>query len=67
MDKIIYTDRLILRQFTKDDIKAIFDVQKDKEVNTYLPWYPLECINLILIIIRIEYIKNIGINIQSIL
>lgn len=39
MDKIIYTDRLILRQFTKDDIKAIFDIQKDKEVNTYLPWY----------------------------
>lgn len=42
MDKIIHTDRLILRQFTKDDIEAIFDIQKDKEVNTYLPWYPLK-------------------------
>lgn len=42
MDNIIYTDRLILRQFTKDDIKAIFNIQKDKEVNTYLPWYPLK-------------------------
>lgn len=31
MDKIIHTDRLILRQFTKDDIEAIFDIQKIKK------------------------------------
>ena len=26
----IYTNRLILRHFTKDDIKAIFDIYKDE-------------------------------------
>ena len=38
----IYTNRLILRQFTKDDIQAIFNIYKDEEANTYLPWYPLK-------------------------
>lgn len=36
------TERLILRKFTKDDIEALFEIYKDKEVNTYLPWFPLK-------------------------
>ena len=36
------TERLILRKFTKDDIEALFEIYKDEEVNTYLPWFPLK-------------------------
>lgn len=36
------TERLILRRFTKDDIEALFEIYKDEEVNTYLPWFPLK-------------------------
>ena len=38
------TSRLILRKFTGDDIQALFTIFKDKEVNTYLPWFPLKSI-----------------------
>ncbi len=44
MENLIYTNRLILRQFNKEDIQAIFEIYKDKEVNKYLPWYPLKSI-----------------------
>ena len=36
------TQRLILRKFTKDDLPAFWEIMKDKEVNTFLPWFPLE-------------------------
>ena len=36
------TKRLILRKFTKNDIEALFLILKDKEVNTFLPWYPMK-------------------------
>lgn len=36
------TERLILRKFTENDIKALFLILKDEEVNKYLPWYPLK-------------------------
>lgn len=36
------TERLILRKFTEDDLKALFNIYKDKEVNTFLPWLPLK-------------------------
>lgn len=35
------TERLRLRKFTEQDISAIYAIFSDKEVNTYLPWYPL--------------------------
>lgn len=41
---LIKTDRLILRKFTEDDIEALFNILKDEEVNTYLPWFPLKSI-----------------------
>lgn len=41
---LIKTERLILRKFTKDDIEALFNILKDVEVNTYLPWFPLRSI-----------------------
>lgn len=36
------TERLILRKFTEADIDALFDIYRDEEVNTYLPWFPLK-------------------------
>lgn len=40
----IETQRLILRKFTEEDIKDIFLIYGDKEVNKFLPWFPLETI-----------------------
>lgn len=35
------TDRLILRKFTEDDLKALYYIHRDEEVNRFLPWFPL--------------------------
>lgn len=36
------TPRLILRKFTQHDLDALYAIYADKEVNTYLPWFPLQ-------------------------
>lgn len=36
------TERLILRKFTENDLKAIYEIYSDEEVNTFLPWFPLK-------------------------
>lgn len=36
------TKRLILRRFTDKDLEALFNIYKDEEVNTYLPWFHLK-------------------------
>ena len=38
------TQRLILREFTKADAPALLELLKDVEVNTFLPWFPLQSI-----------------------
>lgn len=38
----IFTERLILRKFTKDDLEALFLILKDEDVNKFLPWYPMK-------------------------
>ena len=38
------TERLILRKFTEDDINALYFLLKDKEVNTFLPWFPVKTV-----------------------
>jgi len=38
----IETKRLILRKFTEEDIPNLLEIMSDKEVNTFLPWFPLE-------------------------
>lgn len=40
----IKTERLILREFTQKDLEDLYKIFSDKEVNTFLPWYPLETI-----------------------
>ena len=43
MDNIILeTDRLILRKFELKDMEALFLLLNDKDVNTFLPWYPVK-------------------------
>ncbi len=36
------TNRLILRKFNENDLKAFYDIFYDKEVNLYLPWFPVK-------------------------
>lgn len=38
----IFTERLILRKFTEDDLEALFLILKDEDVNKFLPWYPMK-------------------------
>lgn len=35
------TEHLILRKFTENDLKALYEIYCDEEVNRFLPWYPL--------------------------
>lgn len=36
------TNRLILRKFTEDDLICLYEIFSDKEVNKFLPWFPLK-------------------------
>ena len=35
----LLTNRLILRQFVREDLPALFSILSDPEVNTLLPWF----------------------------
>lgn len=36
------TKRLVLRKFERADLSALYSILKDEEVNTFLPWFPLQ-------------------------
>lgn len=36
------TPRLLLRRFTPDDAPAMWELLRDVEVNTFLPWFPVK-------------------------
>ena len=38
----LFTSRLILRRFTPEDAPALFEILRDEEVNTFLPWFPVK-------------------------
>lgn len=38
----IETEHLRLRKFTHDDIPALLEILQNREVNRFLPWFPLE-------------------------
>lgn len=38
----LFTDRLHLRKFIADDTEAVFRIYSDREVNTFLPWFPVK-------------------------
>ena len=39
---VLETERLILRRFTSEDAKSLWEILRDPEVNTFLPWFPVE-------------------------
>lgn len=51
------TERLILRKFTEDDLNALFNIYKDKEVNTFLPWLPLKSMEEAKVFFNEQYIE----------
>ena len=38
----LFTERLILRRFTQQDIPALFEIYRDEQANTFLPWFALK-------------------------
>ena len=36
------TPRLLLRRFTSEDAPAMWELLRDEEVNTFLPWFPVK-------------------------
>lgn len=38
------TERLILRRFVPEDAEALFEILRDEEVNTFLPWFPAKTV-----------------------
>lgn len=56
----LMTDRLILRNFTSDDIPAIYEIFSDREVNRFLPWFPLASLPEAEIFYKERYIDETG-------
>ncbi len=51
------TERLILRKFTENDIEAFFDIYKDRDVNTYLPWFTLKSLDEAKVFFKERYLE----------
>lgn len=49
------TERLILRKFTADDTEALYRILGDREVNTFLPWFPLKSIEEARVLFETRY------------
>lgn len=54
----IKTQRLILRRFTLKDAKVFFSLVSDKEVNTFLPFFPFKTIKEASGYLQENYLKN---------
>ena len=52
------TERLLLRRFSENDLYALFKIHSDKDVNTYLPWFPLQSIEEASIFLRERYLDT---------
>lgn len=52
------TERLILRRFSEQDADALFLIYSDKEVNTFLPWYPLQTTNEAVHFLQARYLDT---------
>ncbi|EQF26925.1 acetyltransferase domain protein [Clostridioides difficile CD160] len=51
------TERLILRRFTENDIEALFKIYSDKDVNTYLPCFPLKSLEETKVFFEKKYVE----------
>lgn len=54
----IETDRLILRKFTADDAPDLLTLLKDREVNTFLPWFPVDTPGQALAFLRERFLEH---------
>ena len=52
------TERLILRKFIENDIEAMYRIYSDKEVNKFLPWFPLESLEETRLFFKERYASN---------
>ena len=50
--------RLLLRRFSENDLYALFKIHSDKDVNTYLPWFPLQSIEEASLFLRERYLDT---------
>ena len=51
------TERLILRRFTQEDIPAIFAIFSHREVNRFLPWFPVKTMDEAREFYRAHYVE----------
>lgn len=54
--KTLETERLLLRKFTEQDTEALFQILSDKEVNTFLPMFPLQTMEEAKIYLKENYL-----------
>lgn len=52
------TERFPLRRFSENDLYALFKIHSDKDVNTYLPWFPLQSIEEASLFLRERYLDT---------
>lgn len=57
---MIETKRLILRPFHEQDTEALFEIMKDKEVNTFLPWFPFTSLEETKVYLKEHYLDYQG-------
>ena len=50
------TERLVLRRFTPEDAPAFFAIMGDREVNTFLPWFPAQSLEAARRQLRAQYL-----------
>lgn len=58
MNELIETERLILRQFVEEDAEALFLILSDKEVNAFLPMFPLTDIEEAKVYLQKKYLDS---------
>lgn len=54
----IRTSRLLLRRFTPEDAEAFYQIMSDKEVNTFLPWFPIQSLEEAAAFLQEKYLKS---------
>lgn len=55
---LIETERLILRKFTQNDVEPLYLILSDKEVNTFLPMFPLNNIEEAKVYLNENYLEK---------
>ena len=56
------TERLVLRRFTPADVEPLFSLMRDREVNTFLPWFPTQTLAEAEEMLRSRYIGGPGVH-----